>query len=97
LVFEEQKGNDITDDFLQFYKSKGIDSKKLQDGDYYHFIIRDENIFFNISGNEIPGFVLDSEKNLDFLVELFREFLDDSDYENLQIRLFSSNGDRFLM
>ncbi|MFP4288934.1 MAG: hypothetical protein ACLFQS_06730 [Bacteroidales bacterium] len=97
LVLDEQERTDMINDLMQYFKSKGIYAMDLEDGDYYHFVMRNGNTYFNISRNEIQGFVLESEENLEFLVGLFREFLDDSDHEQAQIRLFSSCGDRFVM
>jgi len=97
MVTDEQERTDMLDDLLQFFKSRGISSLDLDDGDYYHFVVRDGNTYFNISRNENQGFVLESDENLEFIVGLFHEFLNASDHEQAQIRLFSSCGDRFVM
>ncbi len=97
LVPDEQERSNMIDDLLVFLKSRNIMPKELEDGDYYHFVVRDGKTFFNVSKNQISGFVLETEEDLDFIVELFNEFINNSDHEHAQIRLFSSCGERFVM
>lgn len=97
-IVEDHMGRiDFHDDFLNYLKQNNIDITILPDGDYYHFAVTNEELFINVGEKSQKGFSISYQGNLEDIVKLFNKYLIAQDKESWKIRLFSTNGERYLM
>lgn len=92
----EDKSN-LPDDLLQVFQGIGAELLTLQEGDYHYFQVEEELVIFFPGENEITGFSLWFEKEIEILVTAFQEYLAQTGITNLQIRLFNTRGERFVL
>jgi hypothetical protein len=86
----------LPEELLLVFEEQGAQLLTLADGDYHYFEIEEEEVIFFPGENEITGFTLWFEKEMEILVTAFQKYLTDNEITNLQIRLFNTRGERFV-
>ncbi len=97
LVSESENKNNITESLLEIFEESGAELLPLQDGDYHYFHVEDETVMFFDGIGEIEGFSFLFDKEIQVLISAFQNYIDQSEIDNVQIRLFSTRGERFLL
>lgn len=96
LVSDTDDKTNLPDELLQIFEKYGAELLNLQDGDYHYFLVEEESVIFFPGENEMLGFSLWFEKEIEILSDAFQKYLDQNDITNLQIRLFNTRGERFV-
>ncbi len=97
LVSDTDNKSNLPDDLIDIFEEIGAELLTLSDGDYHYFQVEEETVIFFSGENEIRGFSLWFEKEIEILVAAFQKYLDENGITNLQIRLFNTRGERFVM
>lgn len=97
IVNNQDTRFDNMDQLISFFKNNDIDPLILDNGDYYHFTVESENLYIESGENREEGFSLYHEGSIDKIVELFNQFLAEEETGDWNIRIFSTNGERYLM
>jgi hypothetical protein len=96
LVSDSDDKGSLPDELLEIFEEYGAELLSLNDGDYHYFQVKEDIVIFFQGENEIIGFSLWFEKEVEILAAAFQEYLDQNDITNLQIRLFNTRGERFV-
>jgi hypothetical protein len=96
LVSDSDDKISLPEELLQIFEEYGADLLSLNNGDYHYFQVKEDVVIFFQGENEIIGFSLWFEKEVEILAAAFQEYLDQNDITNLQIRLFNTRGERFV-
>ena len=97
LVSDTENKSNLPDDLLNIFEEFGAELLPLNDGDYHYFQVEEETVIFFSGENEIMGFSLWFEKEMEILIAAFQKYLDENGIANLQIRLFNTLGERFVL
>jgi len=89
--------NIIPAGLMDAFAELGAEVMELPDGDYYYFKVVDNSPWFSLGEEEISGFSLLFDKSLDLLIAAFEQFAQESDGVQFKIRLFNTQGERFLI
>ncbi|MFN2395381.1 MAG: hypothetical protein ABR597_06800 [Bacteroidales bacterium] len=89
----------IPDELMLMFEDAGAELLPLSEGDYHYFLAGEEQsvIFFPGGDDEIEGFTMYFEKDMEILADVFQEYLDMYDISHMTIRLFNTRGERFLL
>lgn len=96
LVSDAENKNNLPEGLLHIFGESGAELLNLNDGDYHYFQVEEETVIFFSGENEITGFTLWFEKEIELLVEAFHKYLDENGDTKHQIRLFNTRGERFV-
>ncbi len=88
----------LPDELMIIFEDYGAELLPLDEGDYHYFLVdEDQSVFFFSGGdNEIEGFTIYFEKDMEILADVFQEYLDIYDISHMNIRLFNTRGESFL-
>ncbi|MBW6479783.1 MAG: hypothetical protein K0B37_10165 [Bacteroidales bacterium] len=96
LVYDAENKINLPEELLLVFEEYGAQLLTLSDGDYHYFQVEEETVIFFPGENEITGFSLWFEKEIEILVTAFQKYLAENEITNLQIRLFNTRGERFV-
>ncbi len=96
LVSDSDDKSSLPEELLQIFEEYGAELFSLNNGDYHYFQVKEDVVIFFQGENEMIGFSLWFEKEVEILAAAFQEYLDQNDITNLQIRLFNTRGERFV-
>ncbi len=89
--------NEIYDALMDAFFAVGAEEMVLPDGNYYYFNIQDDQIHFdNVKQQNFP-FYFRFDPSLDTLIETYYEVIDKYEDHEIQLRLFNTTGERFVM
>ncbi|TVQ87633.1 MAG: hypothetical protein EA393_10440 [Bacteroidetes bacterium] len=89
--------NVIPAGLMEAFTALGAQVLELPDGDYYYFKVVDNSPWFSLGDEEIMGFSMWFDKGLDLLIAAFEQFAQENEELHYKIRLFNTQGQRFLI
>lgn len=96
LVSDTEDKSKLPDELLHIFEEHGAELLTLRDGDYHYFLVEEDSVIFFPGENEITGFSIWFEKEIEVLAVAFQKYLEQNDITDLQIRLFNTRGERFV-
>ena len=97
IIDPERNKQEIFNALLEAFYEAGAQQVVLPDGNYYYFRIKDEKIVFgNVKQQSYP-FYFSFDGPFELLIEAYDEFLKKYEQHDIQLRLFNTSGERFVM
>lgn len=97
ILTDDQNKSDITAQIIEAFEAKGASVINLPEGEYHYFRVENELPHFRLD-KEISGFTLWFDQNISILVQAFEEYLETTHTSShIQLRLFSTRGERHIM
>ncbi len=93
----EENKNNIMDEIMEAFKEEGAEELLLQDGFYYYFTAKNNEIYFENLKQEIQTFHFKFDKPLEVLTKTFNRIMGEYDQSDIQLRLFNTRGERYIM
>ncbi len=97
-IFEQvPEKNDIWQELMEAFKDAGAEDLWLEDGFYYYFSVKDNEIHYENIKQDIITFHFQFDGSLDVLTELFHLINEQYEETDIQLRLFNTKGERFII
>jgi hypothetical protein len=97
LFDSNQKGIDIWARIIKAFEEAGTKQIILPNGNYYYFDVKEHNISFENIKQNSQTFYFHFENEIDKLVSIYQDIKSEYQNSEIQLRLFSTNGDRLVL
>ncbi|TVQ14962.1 MAG: hypothetical protein EA361_06705 [Bacteroidetes bacterium] len=99
VIFEQSKNekNNIWTEIMKAFKDAGATELLLDNGFYYYFSVKNNEIQFDNIKQDIITFHFHFDEPLEVLTEIFYRVTEQFQDTDIQLRLFNTKGERFIM
>lgn len=97
-VFEQNELSDtILSEILAAFKRAGAEIFLLPDGNYHYFTVKENEIIFDNIKQDTQTFYFQFEESMDVLIDIYENITEQYEQPDIQLRLFNTQGERFVM
>lgn len=98
VVFSgEDNGSEIWTQILDKFYRAGAKEMILPDGNYYYFDVRENKIVFDNVKSTAHTFYFQFDQPIQELIDLYEVSIADQQQSEIQLRLFDTKGERFVL
>jgi hypothetical protein len=97
LYNNTEKAAEIWNQILLAFEEVGIEEMKLPDGHFHFFQIKDEEVIYPNVKQEAQTFYFHFDQPLQVLIEIYENILEQNQQPGVQLRLFDTKGERYVL
>jgi hypothetical protein len=93
----ESGKNDIWDEILNAFYEEGAQEITLDNGNYFFFTVENQEIIFENLKNQTTTFYFQFENPIQDLIGIYERIIQQYEQAGIQLRIFNTNGERFVV
>ncbi len=93
----ESSKNEIWNQILDAFYETGAEEMTLNDGNYYFFSVQNQEIYFETVKDQPITFYFRFENPIDELISIYERVIQNYEQSGLQIRIFNTKGERYVI